>query len=127
MGAPVDLDHLERLHAEKLKGIEATTWGDEDGEYEAAVVRVFDVSSFSETEDIGDGTAYEYAGAAAQETADAAVEVCNALPALIAEVRALREVADAAHEALEMDQPGMTNLRDHARDVLRTALAKVPR
>ena len=86
----IDLDHLEKLHAEKLKDLEATTWGDEDGEYEAAVVRVLDVSSFSETEDIGDGSAYEFAVAAAQEAADAAVECINALPALIAELRLAR-------------------------------------
>ena len=51
----------------------------------------------------------------------------NALPGLLAELRALREVAEAAREHEEMDQPGMTTLRDHARDALRAALAKVPK
>jgi hypothetical protein len=41
-------------------------------------------------------------------------------------IYALREVAEAAREHEEMDQPGMTTLRDHARDALRAALAKVP-
>jgi hypothetical protein len=63
----------------------------------------------------------------ADERMNAADGIHLALPGLIAELRALREVAEAAHQHEEMDQPGMPTLRDNARDMLRAALAKVPR
>ena len=110
-----DLEELERLHA-GLPVLRAETWNHEDGEGHAAIIAVLD------SEDDCDDEHPD-----AYDAAVAGVKCLNALPGLIAELRALREVAEAAREHEEMDQPGMTTLRDHARDALRAALAKVPK
>ena len=109
-----NLEELERLHA-GLPVLRAETWNHEDGEGYAAIIAVIE----SDCDDDEHPGAYD--------AAVAGVRIINALPGLIAELRALREVADAAREHEEMDQPGMTTLRDHARDHLRSALAKVPK
>ena len=123
-----DIDELERLHAEHLKGLAAGTWSDEDNDYCGAIIRVFDVSDFGEEEDAGNGAASEYADDAAADTAKAAVACLNALPGLIAELRAAREALTKI-SAIRDSIVGLQgfNFSEHARDNLRAALAKVPK
>jgi hypothetical protein len=80
-----DLDELERLHA-GLPVLRAETWNHEDGEGHAAIIAVLE----PDCDDDDD----EHPGA--YDAAVAGVRLLNALPGLLAELRALRSVAEAA-------------------------------
>lgn len=121
MTTPVDLDHLEKLHAAATQG----EWRiDEDGNL--VVDRASRKKSY-------------VADCAWAEDPDGLYIAAthNALPALIAEVRALREVAEAAKLARDVIRFDLRSMiifgADYnqavkdAADRLGTALAKVPR
>ena len=78
-----NLDELERLHA-GLPVLRAETWNHEDGEGYAAIIAVLE----SDCDDDEHPGAYD--------AAVNGVKILNVLPGLIAELRALREVAEAA-------------------------------
>lgn len=105
-----NLEELERLHA-GLPVLRAETWNHEDGEGYAAIIAVID----SDCDDDEHPGAYD--------AAVAGVRILNALPGLIAELRALREVAEAAREAVR-SSIGLTPEATHR---IATALAKAPK
>ena len=103
-----NLDELERLHA-GLPVLRAETWNHEDGEGYAAIIAVID----SDCDDDEHPGAYD--------AAVNGVRLLNALPGLLAELRALRRAAHfAGRFADEVDT-------EDDRDMLRAALAKVPK
>ena len=126
----VDLDELDRLHA-SLPELEATSWPDvykEDSDVAVVIATIRDSE--------------EWPHLVAEGLAVASVTILNAYPALAAEVRALREVADAARDlvdelpshAYECPQRAESDhvparCRCHAagRNDLRAALATAPR
>ena len=120
MRTPVDLDHLEKLHAE---------WHDDTGQR-----HLRDVANYH-TEHCY-GVALEFHNQSRWVVTRSAAYIAathNALPALIAEVRALRDVAAAA-EAYRACREGMrtnggqdTIARRDTAARLAAALAKVPR
>ena len=77
-----NLDELERLHA-GLPVLRAETWNHEDGEGHPAIIAVVDPEDWCEDEH-----------PEAYNIAVNGVRLLNALPGLIAELRALREVAE---------------------------------
>ena len=107
----IDLEELERLHA-GLPVLRAETWNHEDGEGYAAIIAVIE----SDCDDDEHPGAYD--------AAVAGVRIINALPGLIAELRALREVAEAARFFAQTEYCGGPL---HHRIRLRAALAKVPK
>lgn len=107
-----NLDELERLHA-GLPVLRAETWNHEDGEGYAAIIAVLE----SDCDDDEHPGAYD--------AAVNGVKILNVLPGLIAELRALREVAEAAREAFDNRNEswlGPVRMND-----LGHALAKVPK
>ena len=112
MRTPVDLDHLEKLHAE---------WHDDTGQR-----HLRDVANYH-TEHCY-GVALEFHNQSRWVVTRSAAYIAathNALPALIAEVRALRGVAEAARAAYESRRESM--LAPVRMNDLGHALAKVPR
>lgn len=108
-----NLDELERLHA-GLPVLRAETWNHEDGEGHASIIAVVDPEDWCEDEH-----------PEAYNIAVNGVHLLNALPGLIAELRALREVAEAAREAFDNRNEswlGPVRMND-----LGHALAKVPK
>jgi hypothetical protein len=77
----IDIDELERLHA-GLPVLRAATWNHEDGEGYAAIIAVIE----SDCDDDEHPGAYD--------AAVAGVRILNALPGLLAELRALRSLRD---------------------------------
>lgn len=109
-----NLEELERLHA-GLPVLRAETWNHEDGEGHAAIIAVVDPEDWCEDEH-----------PEAYNIAVNGVRLLNALPGLIAELRALREVAEAARDYVE--NYGGDNENDRTRRrAITAALAKVPK
>ena len=122
MTTPVDLDHLEKLHAEATQG----EWTDYCWSDVIAITRgAVKVDTQSEQVHICEMRR----GPAGDADCRAIAATHNALPALIAEVRALRAFVQEVRETAEDMPPsdayvGYAPLT-HGR--LRAALAKVPR
>ena len=110
-----DLEELERLHA-GLPVLRAETWNHEDGEGYAAIIAVID----SDCDDDEHPGAYD--------AAVAGVRILNALPGLIAELSALREVEQDANAYLQK-LGGSWHATEHKlrNSLAKAALAKVPK
>lgn len=115
----IDLDHLEKLHAE------ATPAQHDGGDWFVDLDRNDQPNILAGNHDHWVALLPHQCVTSLEVLANARAEYIaathNALPALIAEVRELRSVAQAAEAAVDMVD------EEEPRDALRRALAKVPR
>lgn len=114
-----NLEELERLHA-GLPVLRAETWNHEDGEGHAAIIAVVDPEDWCEDEH-----------PEAYNIAVNGVRLLNALPGLIAELRAARaerrDLLAAVEKARATDRQQSFDEWVQAMHELRAALAKVPK
>lgn len=142
MTKPVDLDALDAAHA-ALGKIFPDYWQEDGGDATLAVIRtIYEEEAPPRGDDEESDAPWYWARNEAGWIATKAVEILNAYPAMsselrerrareeamAAELRALREVAEAAREVSEYHRVyGTETIQDVNVDALRAALAKVPR
>jgi hypothetical protein len=128
MTKPVDLDALDDAHA-ALGKILPDYWQEDGGDATLAVIRtIYEEEAPPRGDDEESDAPWYWARNEAGWIATKAVEILNAYPAMAAELRALREVAEAAREVAGYHRVyGTETIQDVNVDALRAALAKVPR
>ncbi len=128
MTKPVDLDALDAAHA-ALGKILPDSWQEDGGDATLAVIRtIYEEEAPPRGDDEESDAPWYWARNEAGWIATKAVEILNAYPAMAAELRALREVAEAAREVAGYHRVhGTETIQDVNVDALRAALAKVPR
>lgn len=128
MTKPVDLDALDDAHA-ALGKILPDYWQEDGGDATLVVIRtIYEEEAPPRGDDEESDAPWYWARNEAGWIATKAVEILNAYPAMAAELRALREVAEAAREVAGYHRVyGTETIQDLNVDALRAALAKVPR
>jgi hypothetical protein len=128
MTKPVDLDALDDAHA-ALGKILPDYWQEDGGDATLVVIRtIYEKEAPPRGDDEESDAPWYWARNEAGWIATKAVEILNAYPAMAAELRALREVAEAAREVAGYHRVyGTETIQDVNVDALRAALAKVPR
>lgn len=100
MTKPVDLDALDDAHA-ALGKILPDYWQEDGGDATLAVIRtIYEEEAPPRGDDEESDAPWYWARNEAGWIATKAVEILNAYPAMAAEIRALREVAEAARAFL---------------------------
>lgn len=125
MTKPVDLDALDDAHA-ALGKILPDYWQEDGGDATLAVIRtIYEEEAPPRGDDEESDAPWYWARNEAGWIATKAVEILNAYPAMAAELRALREVAEAAREVAGYHRVyGTETIQDVNVDALRAALAK---